>query len=225
MEDSAMQNNFRLCGVLKHRMRALAAATMCILGVLCMAPAYSASKAVLVLGDSLSAEYGLVRGTGWVTLLQKRLQAEKYDATVINASISGETTSGGRARLQTLLDKHHPDIVVIELGANDGLRGLDINAAQANLRAMITASQKIKARTLLIGMQIPPNYGADYTQRFSGIYPKLAGETATPLVPFLLQRVVDKPQWFQADRVHPTADAQSTMLENVWPHLKPLLAK
>jgi acyl-CoA thioesterase I len=187
--------------------------------------AYSASKTMLVLGDSLSAEYGLVRGTGWIPLLQARLKSEKIDTTVVNASISGETTSGGKARLQSLLDKHRPDIVVIELGANDGLRGLPISATEANLRAMIAASQKAQATVLLIGMQIPPNYGGDYTRRFSAMYPKIAKETKVHLVPFLLEGLIDRPELFQADRIHPTVEAQPVMLNSVWPHLKPLLTK
>lgn len=196
-----------------------------IMFALCASVAYSASKTILVLGDSLSAEYGLIRGKGWVPLLQTRLKTEQIDATIVNASISGETTSGGRARLQTLLDKHRPDIMVIELGANDGLRGLSLAATETNLRATIVASQKAHAKVLLVGMQIPPNYGGDYTKRFSGIYSKIAKETKVPLVPFLLEGLVDKPQLFQADRIHPTAEAQPLMLDSIWPYLKPLLTK
>ncbi len=187
--------------------------------------AYSASKTVLVLGDSLSAEYGLARGSGWVALLEKKLQAEKMDARIVNASISGETTSGGRARLPALLDQHKPDVVVIELGGNDALRGLALNATEDNLASMITASQKAKARVLLVGMQIPPNYGRDYAQKFAAIYARLAKEKKTDLVPFLLEEVAEQPQLFQGDRIHPTADAQPLILKNVWPHLKPMLAK
>lgn len=187
--------------------------------------AYSASKTILVLGDSLSAEYGMSRNSGWVSLLQKKLKAEKIDASIVNASISGETTSGGRARLQSLLEKHRPDAVVIELGANDGLRGLSLMATEENLRAMIAASQKARAKVLLIGMQIPPNYGGDYTRRFADLFPKLAKETKVALVPFLLESLVDQPQLFQSDRIHPTAEAQPLMLETVWPNLKPLLTK
>jgi acyl-CoA thioesterase-1 len=185
--------------------------------------AYSASKTILVLGDSLSAEYGLTRGSGWVPLLQSRLKKEGIDAQVVNASISGETTSGGKVRVQALLSKHRPDVLVLELGANDALRGLSIAATEANLRAMIGAAQKARARVLLIGMQIPPNYGGDYTKRFTGIYPRLAHEAKAPLVPFLLEGMADKPQLFQPDRIHPTAEAQPLMLDTVWPHLKPLL--
>ena len=192
---------------------------------LCGSTAHSASKTILVLGDSLSAEYGLARGTGWVTLLEQKLKVEKINASIVNASISGETTSGGRARLQPLLEKHRPGIVIIELGANDGLRGLSLASTEANLRTMITASQKAQAKVLLVGMQIPPNYGGDYTRQFAGVFPKLAKQTGAALVPFLLERLADQPQLFQSDRIHPTAEAQPLMLDSVWPHLKPLLAK
>lgn len=185
--------------------------------------AYSASKIILVVGDSLSAEYGLGRGTGWVPLLEKRLQQEKIDAAVINASISGDTTSGGKARLPALLDRHHPDVVILELGGNDALRGLQLKATEANLRSMVLSSQKRHAKVLLVGMQIPPNYGPDYANRFASIYPKLAKETKSSLVPFLLEGVAQRQELFQADRIHPTAEAQVIMLDAVWPHLKPLL--
>ena len=187
--------------------------------------AYSASKIILVVGDSLSAEYGLGRGTGWVPLLEKRLQQEKIDAAVINASISGDTTSGGKARLPALLDRHHPDVVILELGGNDALRGLQLSATEANLRSMVLSSQKHHAKVLLVGMQIPPNYGQDYANRFASIYPKLAKETKSALVPFLLEGVAQRQELFQADRIHPTAEAQAIMLDAVWPHLKPLLKK
>lgn len=186
---------------------------------------YSASKTVLVLGDSLSAEYGISRGAGWVTLLEKRLKEERIDATIINASVSGETTSGGKARLPALLQQHKPSVVVIELGGNDGLRGLPLSAAQANLRAMIEEAQKANAKVLLVGMQIPPNYGRDYTEKFYALYSKLSRETKIPLVPFLLHGVAEQPQLFQADRIHPAAEAQPIMLDNIWPHLKPLIAR
>lgn len=185
--------------------------------------AHSASKTVLVLGDSVSAEYGLARGTGWVALLEKRLAANKINATVVNASISGETTSGGRSRLGALLQKHRPQILILELGGNDGLRGLTMESTEANLRAMIALAKKEKAAVLLVGMRIPPNYGADYTRRFAGLYPKLANENKLALVPFLFDGLNDDAQMFQADRIHPTAPAQAIMLDNVWPHLKPLL--
>jgi acyl-CoA thioesterase-1 len=189
------------------------------------ASAHSASKTLLVLGDSLSAEYGLARGEGWVPLLEKRLQADKLDVKVVNASISGDTTSGGRARLQPLLDKHKPDVMVLELGANDALRGLSIASTEDNLRAIIGSAGKTGAKVLLVGMQIPPNYGAEYATRFSGLYTRLAKEHKLPLVPFFLAPLVERPDLFQGDRMHPTAEAQPLLLDTIWPRLQPLLAK
>lgn len=186
--------------------------------------AYSASKTILVLGDSLSAEYGLIRGEGWVNLLQKKLESEKISATIVNASISGETTIGGKTRLPALLVKHQPAIVVIELGANDALRGLSLAATQENLRSMISDSKNAKGTVLLVGMQIPPNYGGDYTKQFSALFPKLAKETKSALVPFMLQGVAEKPELFQADRIHPNAQAHPKILDNIWPQLKPLIS-
>ena len=188
-----------------------------------MTNAYSAPKTLLVLGDSLSAEYGLARGTGWVALLERRLQAQKNDTRIVNASISGETTSGGRARLPALLAKHHPDVVLIELGANDGLRGLSLAATEANLRAMGDAAKKSGAQVVLVGMRMPPNYGRDYGDKFHAIYGKLAREWKAPLVPFMFEGIADQPQLFQADRMHPTAQAHPAILNNIWPRLAPLL--
>ena len=193
--------------------------------VLFTTTAYSASKTVLVFGDSLSAEYGLTRGSGWVTLLENRLKTEKVEVSIVNASISGETTSGGKARLPSLLEQHRPSVVIIELGGNDGLRGLPIAATEANLNAMIEASQKANAKVLLVGMQIPPNYGRDYAEKFAAMYRKIAKNKKTILVPFLLEGVADQQELFQADRIHPTAAAQPIMLNNVWPHVKTLLVK
>jgi acyl-CoA thioesterase-1 len=185
--------------------------------------AYSAPKNILVLGDSLSAEYGLARGTGWVALMQARLAEQKIDATIMNASISGETTSGGKTRLPALLTRHKPDIVIIELGANDALRGLQLSATRSNLQDMITNSINAKAKVVLVGMQIPPNYGRDYTQQFSALFGTLAKNNKTAYVPFLLDKVADKLELFQSDRIHPNEQAHPTILDNVWPHLKPLL--
>jgi acyl-CoA thioesterase-1 len=187
------------------------------------ATAHSAPKTVLVLGDSLSAEYGLTRGSGWVALLEQKLKAEKIDASIVNASISGETTSGGRARLPGLLNQYKPALVVIELGANDGLRGLPVAAAEANIRAMVEQSRKNNAQVLLVGMRMPPNYGRDYTEQFFGMYNKLSTQLKTPLVPFMLEGVAEKPALFQADRLHPTAQAHPTILANIWPKFLPLL--
>ena len=181
------------------------------------ANAYSAPKTVLVVGDSLSAEYGIARGAGWVALLEQKMKVEKIDAKLVNASISGDTTSGGRARLPALLGQHKPDLVVIELGANDGLRGLPVPSAEANLRAMIAAAQAQKARVLLVGMRMPPNYGRAYTERFFGMFKTVATSTKSPLVPFMLEGVADKPALFQQDRLHPTAQAHPIILNNIWP--------
>jgi len=185
--------------------------------------AHSAPKTVLVLGDSLSAEYGLTRGSGWVALLEQKLKAEKIDAAIVNASISGETTSGGRARLAALLTQYKPALVVIALGANDGLRGLPVAAADANLRAMVTLSRAQRAQVLLVGMRMPPNYGRDYTERFFSMYQSLATQLKAPLVPFMLEGVAEKPALFQADRLHPTAQAHPVILANIWPKLLPLV--
>jgi acyl-CoA thioesterase-1 len=185
--------------------------------------AYSAPKNILVLGDSLSAEYGLARGTGWVALLQARLAEQKIDAKIINASISGETTIGGKTRLPALLTRHKPDIVIIELGANDALRGLQLSATKSNLQDMITNAKGAKAKVLLVGMQIPPNYGRDYTQQFSALFGTLAKSNQTAIVQFLLDKIADKLELFQSDRIHPNEEAHPIILENVWPHLNPLL--
>ena len=181
---------------------------------------------VLVLGDSLSAEYGLTRGKGWVQLLQQRMDDEKIPRKVLNASISGETTSGGRSRLPSLLTQHQPALVVLELGGNDALRGLALQSTQSNLQAMVKASKDSGAQVLLVGMQVPPNYGTAYTEQFASMFEKIASEQKLPLVPFLLSGFGDAPdaaQWFQSDRIHPNAKAQPLMLNNVWPKLKPLL--
>lgn len=187
------------------------------------ASAYSAPKTVLVVGDSLSAEYGLARGTGWVALLDQKLKAQKIDASVVNASISGDTTSGGKARLPALLTQYKPDVVVIELGANDGLRGLPVAAAEANLRTMVTMAQQNKARVMLVGMRMPPNYGRAYTDKFFGMYKEVSTELKAPLVPFMLEGVPQEASSFQADRLHPLASAHPTILANIWPTFSALI--
>lgn len=189
------------------------------------APA-GAAPVLLVLGDSLSAEYGLKRGTGWVPLLQRRLAAQRSPVTVVNGSISGDTSSGGRSRLPALLQQHRPAIVIVELGSNDALRGLPLDATKANLEAITAAAQHAGAKVLLVGMQMPPNYGADYANRFAAVYPQVAKEQHAALVPFFLKGIADDPQplrLFQADQMHPNEQAQQRMLDNVWPRLKPLL--
>jgi acyl-CoA thioesterase I len=179
--------------------------------------------AIVVLGDSLSAEYGIPRDTGWVNLLRERLGQERFDYSVVNASISGDTTSGGRSRLPPLLSKVKPAIVVIELGANDALRGVPLETTQENLAYLVDASRKAHAKVLLIGMYVPPNYGPDYTQKFHATYETLASTRHVPLVPFLLAGIENQPAMFQADQIHPTVQAQPLLLNNVWPTLKPLL--
>jgi acyl-CoA thioesterase I len=191
-------------------------------------PAWAQAKprSILVVGDSLSAEYGLRRGTGWVALLEKRLSFEKINAKVINASISGDTTSGGRSRLPALLNTHKPTHVVIELGGNDALRGLPLKMTQDNLTAMTQAAQKAGAKVLLLGMQVPPNYGADYAKQFEKAFETVATAQKVPLVPFFLKGVADGAdplKLFQADRIHPKEEAHPIMLDNIWPTLKKIL--
>ena len=191
-----------------------------------LAQGKTTARKILILGDSLSAEYGLARGTGWVTLLEQRLAQQHPNASVVNASISGETTAGGRSRLPALLKQHQPQIVVIELGGNDALRGLPLQQTEENLRLMLQVSKESGAKGLLVGMQMPPNYGASYGRDFAQIYTRVAQDTRTPLVPFLLKGVADIPNaaaLFQADRIHPRAEAQPLMLDNVWPMLRGLL--
>lgn len=192
-----------------------------LLGFPMLAPA----NTVLVLGDSLSAAYGLPQQAGWVSLLAKRVEKTAPDYKVVNASISGETAAGGRRRIDALLSQHRPSIVVIELGANDGLRGQRIEALQADLDAIVAASVKRTAQVVLVGMRMPPNYGADYVRRFEGVYPAIAAKYRVSLVPFLLEGFAERHEMFQPDGVHPTGDAQAAMLETVWKVLGPLMQK
>ena len=182
-----------------------------------------AGGTILIYGDSLSAAYGLAQDAGWPTLLQARLKQEGMDYTVTNASISGETTSGGAARIGETLKAHRPGVIIVELGANDGLRGLPPEQMRANLAKIVIASQRAKARVLLVGMRMPPNYGETYTRQFAQVYTKLAREYKTALVPFLLQGVDQRRELFQSDNMHPTAAAQPILLQNVWQVLAPLL--
>ena len=185
-------------------------------------PAPVRPQVILVLGDSLSAEYGLPRGTGWVALLEKRLAQEEIAATVVNASVSGETTSGGRSRLAALLTQHQPSQVVIELGGNDALRGLPLKNTEENLTWMVQTAQKSGAKVLLVGMQVPPNYGTDYANRFAATFTTVAKARKVGVVPFFLKGVADGPdptRLFQPDRIHPRAEAHPQMLANVWPEL------
>ena len=189
-------------------------------------PAPVRPQVILVLGDSLSAEYGLPRGTGWVALLEKRLAQEEIAATVVNASVSGETTSGGRSRLAALLTQHQPSQVVIELGGNDALRGLPLKNTEENLTWMVQTAQKSGAKVLLVEMQVPPNYGTDYANRFAATFTTVAKARKVGVVPFFLKGVADGPdptRLFQPDRIHPRAEAHPQMLANVWPELQKLL--
>jgi acyl-CoA thioesterase I len=194
----------------------------CLL-VTCSAAA--SERTLLVFGDSLSAAYGLGTDQGWVALLQQRLQVQGYGYRVVNASVSGETTDGGRSRLARALSQHRPELVVLELGGNDGLRGLPLKDIQANLAQMIKAIRESGARQLLVGIQIPPNYGPKYTQGFTAMYETLAKEQNVPVVPFLLKDIALEAQLMQADGIHPNALGQPRVLENVWTHLHPLLRR
>jgi acyl-CoA thioesterase-1 len=191
---------------------------VCALGV----PAAHAAT-ILVYGDSLSAAYGLAQEQGWVNLLARRLHAEKRDYKVANASISGETTHGGRNRIEDALKAHRPAVVILELGANDGLRGSSIDSTRANLEAIIDASRRTGARVLLVGMRLPPNYGAAYAEKFQQLYVDISKKKKVPLVPFFFEGFGEDPKYFLPDGIHPAAQAQPVMLDTVWKGLEPLL--
>jgi len=193
-------------------------------GALPAAPAQAgAARNLVVLGDSLSAGYGIRVEEGWVALLQQRLDSQGYGYRVVNASVSGETTAGALARLPRVLAVHHPEIVVIALGSNDGLRGLPVAGLRANLERLVAMAQQAGARVLLLGMRVPSNYGPEYTERFHASYAQAAAARHVARVPFLLERVALEDRYFQPDRLHPTASAQPLLLETVWPALEPLL--
>ena len=183
----------------------------------------SSRRTLLVLGDSISAEYGLKRDSGWVKLLDARLRGDGFTYRVVNASITGETTSGGLSRIDELLARLHPSVVIVELGGNDGLRGLSLSTTEQNLAGIVTRSTKAGAAVLLIGMQLPPNYGKAYTDRFAAIYAQLSKRYKTALTPFFFSGFADRYELFQSDRIHPTEAAQTRLLDNVWPALRPLL--
>lgn len=193
-------------------------------GILCLfSLAAQAAGTILVVGDSISAGYGLAHGQSWPSLLEKRLREQRLDYSVVNASISGDTTAGGRSRIGAALDRARPAVVIIALGGNDGLRGLPIDTLRNNLQSMIEAARARKARVVLAGMKLPPNYGPDYTRAFEQSYAELARRHKAALVPFLLDGVAEKRELFQADGIHPVAEAQPMILDNVWKVLKPLL--
>lgn len=185
--------------------------------------ATSDTPVILVLGDSLSASFGIDQSNGWVSLLEQKLSQSNYDYRVVNASISGETTQGGLQRLPKLLSKYQPRLVILELGGNDGLRGLGIELIKSNLQTMISKSAQSHADILLIGMRLPPNYGQFYTDAFSQMYVDLANNNNIPVVPFLLAGIATRENLMQVDGIHPKEEAQSLMLDNVWKHLQPLL--
>jgi acyl-CoA thioesterase I len=185
--------------------------------------AQAAAPVILIVGDSISAGYGLPPGAGWATLLQERLVAEHFPYRVVNASSSGDTTAGGRARLQALLTQHRPAITVIELGGNDGLRGGNLDAMRENLDAMAAAAQKTGSRVLLVGMRLPPNYGPAYVQRFDATFAQVAMARKAALVPFFFEGFGEDNAVFQPDGIHPVAAVQPKLLDNVWRELKPLL--
>ena len=191
--------------------------------MMCLPLTAWAGGAILVYGDSLSAAYGFGQDAGWPTLLQARLKQTGMDYTVANASISGETTSGGAARIAEALKAHQPKVIIVVLGANDGLRGLPLAQMRANLAKIVRASQTAKSRVLLVGMRLPPNYGETYTRQFAQVYTDIAREYKTALAPFLLEGVAERRELFQPDNIHPTAEAQPVLLENVWKALAPLL--
>ncbi len=189
------------------------------------ANAQTGEPVVLIVGDSVSAGYGLSGGQGWVDALAATLKAEGYRYRIVNASISGDTTAGGRARLPALLAQHRPAVVVIELGGNDALRGGRLATTRGNLDAMVTAAQAAGARVLLVGMQLPPNYGPGYVREFGEMFDSVAKARKVALVPYFFAGFGDDLAYFQADRIHPTAEAQPKLLANVWPALRPLLNK
>ena len=196
---------------------------LAILLLIGLLPLPAAARTLLVVGDSLSAAYGMDVDSGWVALLRQRLEREKIDYRVINASISGDTTANGLTRLPKLLAEHKPEIVLIELGGNDGLRGLSLAQMKHNITAMVKKAKSLHARVLLVGMQLPPNYGKSYTERFRRIYREIAVEQQVALAPFILDGIAANPKLMQPDGIHAAARAQQRMLENVWPPLRPLL--
>ena len=209
-----------------HFSARLVAALACAFASIGATAVPAAGHEIVVVGDSVSAEYGLARGTGWVALLGQRLAAEKLPWTVANASISGDTTSGGLARLPTVLKQQHPSVVIIELGGNDALRGLPMSDTRKNLDGMAVLAAAAGARVLIAGMMVPPNFGRKYEADFAQMYVDVATARHAALVPFIFKGIVDKPDaddWFQADRIHPVAKAHPIILDNIWPQLKPLL--
>jgi acyl-CoA thioesterase-1 len=194
-----------------------------LFSLLVMPMAIASGGSILILGDSLSAAYGLPPQAGWVTLLEERLKQRKFNYRVINASISGETSAGGASRIEALLRLHAPEVLILALGGNDGLRGLPTAQLQSNLETIIRAARQRNAKVLLVGMRMPPNFGPAYTRQFAAVYADLARRHRTAFVPFLLEGFADRPEYFLADGIHPNAAAQPLILERVWTALAPLL--
>ncbi len=187
--------------------------------------ALAAGGTILVLGDSLSSAYGLPRHAGWVTLLEARLGERKFNYRIVNASISGETSAGGLSRIDALLQRHKPEVLILALGGNDGLRGLPVSQLKSNLEGIIRAAKQRDVRVLLVGMRMPPNFGPTYTREFAAVYAELARRHRTAFVPFLLEGFAAQPEYFLADGIHPNAAAQPLILERLWPALLPLLSR
>ena len=217
---AGVAGSFDVGGILR-RFVLLWALVLCAPSVL-FAP-MAGARTLLVYGDSLSAGYGLPRDKGWASLLAERLKQEQIDYTVANASLSGETTLGGLKRINATLAQHKPAIVLLALGANDGLRGQSVDSMRNNLEATIDACRKAKSQVVLIGMRLPPNYGSAYANKFQAMYVEIAQRHKLPLVPFLLEGFAEKPEWFQADGVHPAIRAQPVMLDTVWKTLRATL--
>jgi len=217
---------FRLFSRLKKLRLKSSVVSLCLISFVAWSiPAFAANPKILVYGDSLSAAYGIPQQQGWAALLKEKLDRENLGYDVINASISGETTSGGLTRLARTLEQSKPQAIIIELGANDGLRGLPLKNMRDNLDAMIQLSKKSGAKVLLIGMRIPPNYGQKYTAEFSQTYIKLASQHKIPVVPFMLENIATKPDLIQQDGLHPNTLGQPIILENIWPALQRLIKK
>lgn len=206
-------------------MKAILSFLLCVVGLIPPLVSASESPVLLVLGDSLSAGYGMDREKSWVSLLETRLAERGYSYRVLNSSISGDTSQGGLTRLPRLLERYQPQIVIIELGANDGLRGIDPAVTRANLADMIRRSQASGARVLLAGIRLPPNYGSAYLQKFESMYANLASEYQTLLVPFIMDGVAMEPEFLQADNIHPNEAGQPVLLDNVWTVLEPALVR
>ena len=213
--------------MIRNRRRLLLAAAAWLAALVAGTPPPAAAGAptLLIVGDSISSAHGLPAGTGWVELLAARLKERRYQYQVVNASITGDTTAGGRTRLPALLTQHHPAIVVLELGGNDALRGGDLKAARDNLDFMVAQAKHAGAKVLLVGMRIPPNYGPAYTREFDAMFTAIAKAQKVPLVPFFFEGFGENNDMFQPDRIHPAVAAQPKLLDNVWPQLEPLLGK